>query len=326
MRAEDLLNDPRDLPFIPLIAQCSALAAAGIGFYFIDSPLRWWLAPIYIGVLLFGLIDRYTLMLHNTSHRPLFRPSWRVLNLIIPVLLGPFFGQTPGTYLSHHLGMHHREDNGFEDLSTTQPYQRDRLVHWLEYYGRFMTMTAIQLPIYHWRAGRTRMALQTFAGELAFYALVVGLWFVDWQATLLIFVGPFLVIRTLMMAGNWAQHAFIAQEAPADPFRNSTTCIECRYNRRCFNDGYHIEHHIRPRLHWSEHPQVFEQKIAEYGASDAIVFRGLDFFIIFVFLMIGRFDLLARAFVILPGAPQRSQEEIIAFLRSRLRPIGQPRA
>jgi hypothetical protein len=37
--------------------------------------------------------------------------------------------------------------------------------------------------------------------------------------------------------------------------------------------------------------------------------------------MTGRFRRLARAFVRLPGAPERSESDVIAFLKSRLEPI-----
>lgn len=319
-----MLNDPRDWPFIPLMFQCALFGAAGITFFFLPHDLRWWLAPLYALAFLFGVLDRYTLMLHNTSHRPLFKPEYRAFNLIVPVFLGPFLGQSPGTYLSHHLGMHHREENGPNDLSSTMRYQRDRLDHWLAYFGRFFFFGAIELPAYHQKAGRKRLARASLAGELFLYFMIAGLMFVDWAAATFIFLAPFLIIRVLMMCGNWGQHAFIDPDRPDDPFKNSITCIEVRYNRRCFNDGYHIEHHIQPRLHWSEHPEVFDAKRAEYGAADAIVFRGLDFFMIWVLLMTRRFDYLAKAFVPLPGAPVRSHAEIVELLKKRTRAINQP--
>ena len=51
------------------------------------------------------------------------------------------------------------------------------------------------------------------------------------------------------------------------------------------------------------------------------MFRGLDFFIVWLLLMVGAYRKLAESMVELPGAPQRSIEERIAFMRTRLRPI-----
>jgi fatty acid desaturase len=138
---------------------------------------------------------------------------------------------------------------------------------------------------------------------------------------LVVLVVPLLLMRTLMMMGNWTQHSFISQEHPEDPFQSSITCINTRYNRRCFNDGYHILHHIKPRAHWTEHPIEFENALAEYGAHDAIVFDGVDYFQIWLCLMFGRWGTLADRFVRLTGAKERSREEVIALLKSRVLPI-----
>jgi hypothetical protein len=83
------------------------------------------------------------------------------------------------------------------------------------------------------------------AGELLFIATAVGLAYVNWRATLVVFFIPVVAVRFLMMAGNWGQHAFVAADAPESAFKNSITCLAARYNRRCFNDGYHIGHHVK---------------------------------------------------------------------------------
>jgi len=318
-----MLNDPRDLDFVYLMIQCGICAAFGLSLYFAGQNV-WYVAPVYWAVWAFWVLDRYILMLHCTSHRPLFKPKWRRLNVVIPWFLGPFFGETPETYFNHHMGMHHPENNMHTDLSTTLPYQRDRLFDWLRYYVKFMLFGIIELPIYFMRRGNKRMAMRTALGEMSWYAFVIGMCFVNWQATLIVFIIPVLVVRLLMMAGNWGQHAFVDAADAANPYKNSITCINSRYNRRCFNDGYHIFHHIKARAHWTEHASEYEENKAEYGAQDSIVFEGIDFFMVWLFLMLKRYDWLATRFVQLPGAPERDKEQIIEFLQSRLSPVPQP--
>jgi fatty acid desaturase len=145
----------------------------------------------------------------------------------------------------------------------------------------------------------------------------VGLFVLNWQATLIVFLLPVLAVRMVMMAGNWGQHAFVDAADPANPYRNSITCINLRYNRRCFNDGYHILHHLKPRTHYTEYADEFESNREEYGKQDAIVFNGIDFFQVWLFLMLGRWNWLAKRFVQLPGAPRRTEAEVISFLKSR---------
>ena len=317
-RALAWLRDPRDFVFLHVMLTCALVAGLGVGMYFV--PARWlpFVAPVYWLAWGLGALDRFMLMLHCTSHRPLFKPSALDRNLIIPWLIGPFFGQTPGTYFAHHMGMHHPENNLAGDLSSTMPYQRGKATHWLRYFGSFMAFGLYDLARYHQRRGNRRLFWKTLVGELSFVLLVVGLSFVAWRATLVVFVIPFVVVRALMMAGNWGQHAFVDPTDAGNPFRNSITCINTRYNRRCFNDGYHINHHQAPRAHFSEYPAEFAKNAEEYGRNDAIVFDGIDFFQVWLALMFGRFGSLADRFVQLPGAPKRDRAEVIELLRSRV--------
>ena len=314
----DLINDPRDLPFVHLIAQCLVLAGLGVGLFFITEHF-WWFAVGYW--LLVGLttLDKFILMLHCTSHRMLFKKKYAALNKLIPVWISPFFGETPWTYFVHHMGMHHPENNLPDDLSTTMPFQRDRLTHWLMYFGRFMTIGIFELGQYHRRKGNSRMLSKMVLGELTFLlGCAVLAWF-NWRATVAVFIGPMVVVRLLMMAGNWGQHAFIKHDDPANAYANSITCINTRYNRRCFNDGYHIHHHVKARCHWTEYPGEFETNKEEYGRQDAIVFDGIDFFQVWLLLVTGRYKSLAKRFVHLPGAPERDEAAIIELLKERTR-------
>jgi fatty acid desaturase len=320
-----LINDPRDAEFLGLVAQCFVLAGVGVGLFFSGRWL-WYLAPVYWLLLLFGLLDRFTLMLHCTSHRPLFRPKARGLAHVIPWVLGPFFGQTPGTYFAHHMGMHHVEENLAEDLSSTISFRRDRFGHWLQYWGRFLSVGLFDLSRYFARKNRQRLLRKVVLGEGAYWSLVAALAFVAPGPTVAVFVVPLVLIRTLMMMGNWGQHAFVDEAQPENPYRSSITCINSRYNRRCFNDGYHIGHHLVAKAHWTEYPVEFEKNLEEYGRQDAIVFEGLDFFMVWLLLMTGRWSTLARAFVQLPGAPVRTEAEIIGMLQGRMRPIVAPAA
>jgi len=319
--AAGFINDPRDLPLVRVILSASLIIPAALYLY-LPGRLDWWLALAYWFVWAFVFLDRVTLMLHCTSHRTLFSRRVRWMNSYVPWILGPFYGQTPNTYFSHHVAMHHVEDNLPGDLSSTMPYRRDSFLHWMRYFGRFLVLTVVLLPVYFYRKGRSGLAWRSVAGELAFWTVVAGLALLNFEATLVVFVVPVLVVRVLMMAGNWAQHAFIEPGDPANDYRNSVTCINCRYNARCFNDGYHIVHHLRPQQHWTELPAEFETRREVYGKHDAVVFEGIDFFTVWLYLMLRRWSALARAFVRLPGAPARSDDQVVTFLKERLRPIA----
>jgi hypothetical protein len=322
--ARSLLNDERDVYVVWLMLQCLLVAAVGVALFFVRSVPVWYLAPFYWALLVGALLDRFTLMLHFTSHRPPFNKRHRALNHVIPWLIGPFFGQTPNSYFAHHMGMHHREENLPDDLSSTMRFRRNRLDHWLRYYLRFMVFGLPELCLYFLKSKRYKLFGRVVLGEGLYWCLtLLGLWFLP-APTLVVFTIPLLLIRTLMMMGNWTQHAFVCQERPEDPYRASITSINTRYNRRCFNDGYHILHHVNPRCHWTEHPVEFEKALPEYAARDAIVFDGVDYFQIWLCLMFGRWGMLADRFVRLEGAPERTREDVIALLKSRVLPFPRP--
>jgi fatty acid desaturase len=279
-------------------------------------------APAYWLLLFAGFMDRFTLMLHCTSHRPLFSKRFRVLNHVIPWVLGPFFGQTPNTYFAHHMGMHHREENLAADLSSTMRFKRDRLDHWLRYCGRFMVAGLFELEVYFFRKKQWKLFKRVLAGEGAYWLALALLVYVKPIPALVVFVLPLVAIRTMMMMGNWTQHSFIVAASPENPYHSSITCINTRYNRRCFNDGYHVLHHVKPACHWSEHPVEFERALRDYARHDSIVFDGVDYFEIWVLLMLRRWSKLASHVVRLEGAPARTPEQVIALLKERVLPVA----
>ncbi len=314
-----LIVDPRDEPHVKLLLRSTLVPFAAAGLFHLGS-FPWWLAGAYWLVWAGLFADRFTTMLHCISHRPLFRKRW--MNRLVQWLVCPFFGQSPDSFFVHHMGMHHVEDNLDADLSSTMKYQRDDPLQFLCYYGKFILAGPFALALYHARKGNRKLVRQILTGELAFYALCIAAVLWRWQPALVVFIVPFFFTRFMLMAGNWAQHAFVDPDEPANPYRNSITCLGSRYNERCFNDGYHVHHTARPTAHFSELADEFEDNIETYGRADAIVFDRLDFIAVWFLLMTRRIETLAAFFAHLPGAPERGDAEVVQLLRRRLAPIG----
>lgn len=314
------IRDERDLPFIYLMIKQSAVVFPFAVLLFWPGMFRWWLAAIYLFYVLILNLGPFILMLHNTSHRMLFKREYKLLNYYLPWVLGPFFGETPDTYYVHHVLMHHAENNLDKDLSSTIRYQRDSFFGYMHYFLRFFFLGLVELGIYQWRRRNYRFFRRMVAGELGFYVLAIGLTFYNWQASLVVFVIPFVVARFGMMAGNWGQHAFVDASDPGNNYRNTITCINSPYNKKCFNDGYHIGHHVRPTRHWTDMPADFERDIPKYRKEGSVIFEEVDFFLVWALLMVKRYDVLADKFIDL-NDPPRSKEEIMALLRERTRRI-----
>lgn len=312
------IRDERDLPFIKLCLRILLLVipvSVFLFFYF-----SWWIA---VPFLLFNIatgLGPFILMLHNTSHRKLFKQEYDFMNKLIPWVLGPFYGETPETYFGHHIMMHHAENNLIDDLSCTMNYQRDRFIDFMKYFFMFFFFGMADLSFYFQRKNRKKFIRKILMGEIGFIAMCIILWQYNWQATLMVFILPFVISRFGMMAGNWAQHAFIDAETPENNYRNSLTCINTTYNRTCFNDGYHIGHHLRPNMHWTEMPEEFQKNIERYKQNKAVIFQGIDFFVVWFLLVTRNYKYLASKFVDIGGQFQ-SQEEIIQFLKQRVAAI-----
>lgn len=321
-----LINDERDLPFIYLTLKISATLLPLAVLLFMPFLQGWaWLAVAALYLFLNNVTYKgpFGLMMHCSSHRPLYKRKYGALNHVIPWVLAPFFGQSPETYFAHHVGMHHVENNMEDDESSTMPYQRDSGAHFTRYFFTFLFTGIYTLAVYHFTKRSRKLGWRTVRGELLFIAFCTALCFVNWQATLVVFILPFLAFRLVAMAGNWVQHTFICPLEPANDFRNSITCINVKFNHKCWNDGYHISHHVNPTLHWTEHPEYFRANLDKFAENRSVVFAGLNFLDIFILLMRKRYDLLAERFVNV-GGRFKNDEEVIAHLKSRVAPIPFP--
>eukprot|EP00802_Teleaulax_amphioxeia_P013124 Tamp_13172.p1 GENE.Tamp_13172~~Tamp_13172.p1 ORF type:complete len:390 (+),score=114.23 Tamp_13172:56-1171(+) len=314
---KSLIKEERDLPiaYLLLNVMCMTLPAAAAVFYVGSN----WLGLAYMlsNILLFQ--ERFTLALHFSSHRRLTDNKW--LNAIPTYVLSPFFGIPSGMYFLHHVVMHHVENNVFPwDVSSTEPYQRDNFLHFLHYWARFLFAIWVELPYYAWVRGRRDMAISSSCCIVlclgAYYALY------QWNpvGTFWVFVLPTLLGSFFLMFGNWSQHIFVDPRNPEDNYHLTYNVINTPNNQTSFNDGYHIEHHLQSRRHWTELPEAFNEKLDVYAKEEALVFDGLDFMAVGFLTFTGNYKVLTSKLVQFKE-PKMSPSEAEAMLRARLVPI-----
>jgi fatty acid desaturase len=317
------LKDERDLPFVYLTLKITfIMLPLGILLFLpsITGWLWWLIAVAYHVANNFAFKGPFGLMLHCTSHRPWFNDKNRILNYYLPWLVGPFFGQTPETYAAHHLAMHHRENNLDDDLSSTMHYQRDSFTGFLKYFATFFFTVIPTLALYFGHKDQVRLRNKVIRGEVFFWAACIGLCFISWQATVAVFIVPLLISRLIMMVGNWAQHSFVDNDDPGNFYKNSITCINTKYNHKCWNDGYHISHHIKPNLHWTLHPEHLLSNINDYTSNKALIFDGIHFLHVWWYLMTNDYKQLAKNIVNVNNM-FASEEEAIELMKDRTRKI-----
>jgi len=320
------LVDKRDSIMLDLLFNITVMVLPSAVFQFVLpatlQPYRILFGLLHVALILGVFTQRFILCLHYSEHKRMFKPGspFTALHAYAPYILCPVFGIPSGCYRLHHVVMHHLEDNVFpEDLSSTMPYQRDNFFHFLHYWLRFVLAIHVELPYYAWKAGRTEMMVQCVAALWTWMLSIYVLYGINPTATTFTLIVPFFAASLAMMFGNWSQHIFVDPKRPTVDYALTYNCINHVENLTTFNDGYHIVHHINSRIHWSEMPQRFLDALPKYASEDAITFSGIHFMEVGVFVMTGQWSKLAKAFVHLTDTP-RSDEEIIAMLKSRLKP------
>lgn len=313
------INDKRDLDFIKLLTWVHILVIPpGILLFFpVFNGVWWWVVLlIWFYIAHVRMRDPFGLMLHNITHRRLFRKKYNWLNRYIIWFVCPFFGHTPETYFVHHVGMHHEENNMEEDASSTLPYQRDSVRDFIKYYLNFLFLGFRDTFSYLFARKKKKYYMRLTYGEGAFVVFCVIMCFINLKAALFVLIIPFILSRLVMMLGNWTQHAFVDPADPANMYRNCYTCINTSYNTKCWNDGYHLIHHMRPGAHYSEMPVLFLKEKEKIAKEKSLVFEGIHYLHLFFYLMTKRYDRIAEHMVNLNNNFS-SNEEAIAMLRQR---------
>jgi fatty acid desaturase len=311
--------DKRDLPFLYLltIIHLTVIPAAIILYTPLLQGWAWWLLAIpYFYVSQFYFKGRFGLMFHCICHRKMFKAQYQWLHIYITWTVCPFFGHTPESYFSHHMGMHHVENNQEDDASSTMGYQRDSLRDFFAYFFNFLFLGLRDTVLYLYNRKRKKLYMRLTVGEASFYIFCVFMCFVNLKATLLVFIVPLLFARLVMMLGNWTQHAFVDPRQPDNLFTSSINCINTPYNKVCWNDGYHIVHHLRPGMHYTDMPAEFLKQAPLFATNKALVFDNFHYLQIFISLMQKRYDKLADNLVNINGM-FASREEAIQLMKER---------
>jgi len=191
---------------------------------------------------------------HSHAHKPIFK------NDALSLWFGRLWtvpGGIPSWWWRYkHLAVHHSHLG--EDRDWVQPKRRAD--------GRYENMWIYVLLYWPWRWGYhfsrelrdapiavRRRAFQ----ELALFAVPFSIpFFVDPWMALGLWLFPAWVGGSIVMGmGMYAQHAGGTDE---NRFSHTTTFLSHFFNLTMFNAGFHVEHHEKPAVHWSELPRLHE--------------------------------------------------------------------
>jgi len=317
--ARKVLRDPRDMPALRLMVSLTVtVVPVFIAQLILGKPRLLLIAAFYLA--LYGVKFQRFIRMFSASHLEAHRPHGyfsgaydRFFGRYLEFFLGYLYGNIPELGRTAHVCLHHRENAGFDDTRTTMAYDRTSRLDFLWYMAdNLWTVLGLAPYLYFRSKGDEKNRLRMLSGMLRYYLYFAAIFVYNWQLGLFLVLIPILSMNLINAITAWVQHAFCDPEHPEDYFTNTVTVMD---EINFMNEGYHLCHHHRSALHWTEMPAHFDRLRNRMSSAKSLVFRDLDFLGLFLELtLLRRMDVLAEKLV--PWQPM-SHAERLALIAQR---------
>jgi fatty acid desaturase len=320
---QKVLRDPRDTPALRLMVSVTITAVPIFLAQLVLGKPRLWLAVAFY-LSLYGLkFQRFVRMFsakHLEAHRRqgYFSDKYhKVFGRYVEFFLGFLYGNVPELDRTVHVRLHHKENSGPDDTTSTIGYDRTSKMDFLWYLSNNIWTVVGLIPYAYFKArGEDENRRRMLWGITLYAAYFATAFIYDWRIGIVYVLVPLLAMNFIMAMTAWVQHAFYDEERPEDYFANTVTVYD---EVNFMNEGYHLCHHHRSGLHWTEMPAHLERISDKMRESGSVVFRDLDFMELFVELtVLRRMNVLADKLV--TWEPM-NHEQKLALLEKRTKPV-----
>jgi fatty acid desaturase len=234
---------------------------AGVVALVLATPHLSW--PAFIGfATLYAISIAWSVnsISHNLIHNPYF--SSDLLNHLFSMLLSLTLGFSQVMYHyvhnRHHSGNMDRPDaeGNTVDFISIYKYGRDGKP---ENAFRYFLMSYFRDdPVAIYKAIKARQPMEArwaIAELVVVVAFYIGLALWDWRAVLMLV--PFYWLGHSLSAVNGYYEHYKAN--PDQPIAWGVSSYNRLYNWTWMNNGYHAEHHYRPKVHWTRMEELHRQ-------------------------------------------------------------------